>query len=176
MLLKISRCVLKLVWRFWPTMMWSWTLMLTWASAPTTWRVMSMSACDGVGSPLGWLWTMMMARGRQLQGPLDHLARVERGVVDRAAALHLVADQDVLAVEEQDAEMLGRLVLHGQLQVVEQGRPGADHRPVLDLLLQHPLKQAVDGLQQHLGEAEVVVARLRAARAGARGSGPMHSA
>ena len=65
----------------------------------------------------------MIAEAAELQGALDHLARVERGVVDRAAALHLVADQDVLAVEEQDAEMLGRLVLHGELQIVDERRP-----------------------------------------------------
>ena len=112
---------------------------------------------------------MMMRGGGQLERALDHLARVERRVVDRAAALHLVADQDVLAVEEQDAEMLGRLVLHGELEVVDQRRPGADHRPLLDLLLQHALKQGVDGLEQDLGEAQIVVARAR--RSGSVASG-----
>ena len=58
--------------------------------------------------------------GAQLERPLDHLARVERGLVDRAAALDLVADQAILAIEEQDPDMLGRFVPHRQLQVSAQ--------------------------------------------------------
>ncbi len=38
----------------------------------------------------------------QLQRPLDDLARIDRCMIDRAPGLHLVGDQDVLAVEEQD--------------------------------------------------------------------------
>src|SRR3954471_15492466 len=44
------------------------------------------------------------ARGK-LERPLDHLARIDGRVVDRALLLHLIGDELVLAVEEQDAEL-----------------------------------------------------------------------
>ena len=44
--------------------------------------------------------------GGQFECALDHLARVDRGVVDGAGLLHLVRDQLVALVEEQDAELL----------------------------------------------------------------------
>ena len=43
--------------------------------------------------------------GRQFERALDHLARIDRRVVDRALLQHLVGDQLVLLVEEQDAEL-----------------------------------------------------------------------
>ena len=45
-------------------------------------------------------------RGRQLERPLDHFAHIDRRVVDRAGLLHLVGDDLVALVEEQDAELL----------------------------------------------------------------------
>jgi hypothetical protein len=42
--------------------------------------------------------------GVELQRALDHLARIDRGVVDGAALLPLVPDQCVLAVEKQQME------------------------------------------------------------------------
>jgi len=42
--------------------------------------------------------------GAQLERALDHLAGIDRRVVDRAALLLLVGDQRVLAVEEQEVE------------------------------------------------------------------------
>ena len=48
-------------------------------------------------------------RGRQLQRPLDHLAHIDRRVIDGALLLHLVGDQLVPLVEEQDAELLAVL-------------------------------------------------------------------
>jgi hypothetical protein len=43
-------------------------------------------------------------RGAKFQCALDDLARIDGRVIDRAPALHLVGDQRVLAVEEQQAE------------------------------------------------------------------------
>ena len=43
---------------------------------------------------------------RQLERALDHLARIDRRVVDGAGLLDLVGDQRVLLVEEEDAELL----------------------------------------------------------------------
>ena len=65
-------------------------------------------------------------RGVQLQRPLDHLARVDRDVVHGAPRLLLVGDQHVLAVEEQDAELLLLAVRHDGVAVVEELRPRSD--------------------------------------------------
>ena len=45
-------------------------------------------------------------RGAKLQGSLDHLTDVDRGVIDRAALLLFVGDQRVFAVEKKDVELL----------------------------------------------------------------------
>ena len=46
--------------------------------------------------------------GAQLQRALDHLARIDRGVVDGAFLLQLVGDQPVALVEKQHAQLLSR--------------------------------------------------------------------
>ena len=63
-------------------------------------------------------------RGAELQRALDDLARIDRRVIDRALALHFVGDQDVLAVEEQDAEFLVGAARHRGGAIIEQRRPG----------------------------------------------------
>ena len=46
-------------------------------------------------------------RGRgQFERALDHFARIDRRVIDRALLLHLVGDELVALVEKQDAELL----------------------------------------------------------------------
>ena len=60
---------------------------------------------------------------RELERPLDHLARIDRRVVDRADLLHLVGDQHVLLVEEEDAELLDRLEGHRGAAIVDHRRP-----------------------------------------------------
>ena len=62
------------------------------------------SAFDGVGSPEGWLCTSTMGGCRQLQRPLHHLAHIDRGVIDGAGLLHLVGDDLIALVEEDDAD------------------------------------------------------------------------
>ena len=59
----------------------------------------------------------------QFQRALDHLARIDRRVVDRAGLLHLVGDELVALVEKQDAELL--FVGEGLrgAAIVEHGRP-----------------------------------------------------
>ena len=99
--------------------------------------VISMSSRDGLGSPEGWLCTRISAR-RCVEGALDDLARIDRRVVDRAALLDLVGDQHVLAVEEEDAELLGLLVGEGSVAIVDQLLPVGQHRHVLDLALGQP--------------------------------------
>ena len=65
-----------------------------------------MSAEEGVGSPEGWLWTRIRAVAESSSARLHHLARIDRRVVDGAGLLHLVGDQRVALVEEQQAELL----------------------------------------------------------------------
>ena len=43
--------------------------------------------------------------GGELECPFDHLARIDRRVVDGSGLLHLVGDQRVTLVEEQHAEL-----------------------------------------------------------------------
>jgi hypothetical protein len=42
---------------------------------------------------------------RQFQRPLDHFARIDRRVIDRANLLHLVGYQLIALVEKQDAKL-----------------------------------------------------------------------
>ena len=46
--------------------------------------------------------------GVQHQRPLDHLARIDRDMVDRAGREKLIGDDAVLAVEVEDVEALDR--------------------------------------------------------------------
>ena len=44
--------------------------------------------------------------GGEFERAFDHLARIDRGVIDGAGLVLLVGDQVVALVEEQNAEML----------------------------------------------------------------------
>jgi len=93
-----------------------------------------------------------------LQRPLDDLAGIDGRMIHCALGLHLVGDQDILAVEIEHAEFLGRCARHGRHAIIDQRRPGrqgrlADH-PALgkargcclyDLeLIEHRLAHAFD--------------------------------
>ena len=86
------------------TTRWSNTEMLSVFAAAWMRRVSSTSAPDGVGSPLGWLWS------RMIEAAPTSSAR--RGLVDRAAGLAFVQDQAVPLVQEQDTELLHRPPAH----------------------------------------------------------------
>ena len=85
--------------------------------------------------------------GRQFQRALDHLARIDRRVVDRAGLLHFVGDQGVLLVEEQDAELLALLEGHRRAAIVEHLVPGGQHLAALDLAARHALRGGGDDLE-----------------------------
>ncbi len=56
---------------------------------------------DRRGRVAGWVIVHQYdGARRKLQRPLDHLARIDRGVIDGPFLLHLVGDQLVLLVEE----------------------------------------------------------------------------
>ena len=42
---------------------------------------------------------------RQLKRPFHHFAHIDRSMIDRAGLLHLIGDDLVAFVEEQDAEL-----------------------------------------------------------------------
>ena len=79
------------------------------------------------------LWRGGVARGvvmhehdggcRQLQRPLHHLAHIDRGVIDGARLPHLIGDDLVALVEEEDAELLLVLESHGGAAIVDHGLP-----------------------------------------------------
>lgn len=43
--------------------------------------------------------------GRQFKRAFHHFARIDRRMVDRTALLHLVGDQSIALVEEENAEL-----------------------------------------------------------------------
>jgi len=63
-------------------------------------------------------------RRRQLERPLDHLAHIDRGMVDGAGLLHLVGNDLVALVEEEDAKLLLAREPHGGAAIVEHLGPG----------------------------------------------------
>lgn len=109
--------------------------------------------------------------GAQVQGALDHLARIDRGVIDGAALLHLVGDQHILAVEEEQPHLFRVFVLHRHLEIVQQPLPGAEHRTLQNLFPQHPFRRHGDDGQG--GDRR----RSQPAAAGQLlGGGPQHPA
>jgi hypothetical protein len=104
-------------------MMWSCTSTPSLSPAWMIFLVMSMSAMEGVGSPEGWLCTRMMAVEASSSARLHHFARIDRRVVDRALLLHLVGDQLVLLVEEEDAELFACFEGHGGAAIVDNRLP-----------------------------------------------------
>ena len=99
--------------------------------------------------------------GVQRQRALHHLARIDRRVIDGAALLHFVGDQHVLAVEEEDAELLGLLVRQCRVAVVDELLPVGQHRHVLDLALGEPPSGLAGRLEQDQGAlVDVELAQL----------------
>ncbi len=79
---------------------------------------------------LGWFW---IAAGvvvhedeggcAELEAAFHDFSGVGGGVVDRAGALDFIADQLVLFVEEEDAEMLARFMRHGGMAIIHEACP-----------------------------------------------------
>ena len=86
-------------------------------------------------------------RGAEIQRALDDLARIDGRVVDGARALHLVGDEDVLAVEEQHAELLTRRARHRRCAVIEQRLPRAERGLAEQLRFGKPERRRLDDLE-----------------------------
>jgi hypothetical protein len=83
--------------------------------------VIWMSACDGVGSPDEH---QNDGGGGQFERAFDHLARIDRSVIDRAGLLHFVGNQLIALVEKQNAELLLLCEALRAAAIVEHRRPG----------------------------------------------------
>lgn len=64
----------------------------------------------------------------QIERPSDDLAHVNLCGIDGALAHEIVADQPVLCIEMEHADMLPRLRTHFDLQIILQGSPAGEHR------------------------------------------------
>jgi hypothetical protein len=58
-------------------------------------------------------------RRAEVERALDDFTRIYRSMVHCAALLHLVGDQRVLAVQEEQAELFRRLVRHDALAIIQ---------------------------------------------------------
>ena len=73
-----------------------------------------------------WKWDDVHqdhGRGRQLERALDHLAGIDRRVIDSAGLMLFVGDEMVSFIEKQDAKMLLALEAHGSAAIVDHTRP-----------------------------------------------------
>ncbi len=61
--------------------------------------------------------------GIEFKGALDNLTRIDRDMVNRAAGLFFIRDQDILAVKEQDPELFNAPVCHGGAAIGDDGVP-----------------------------------------------------
>ena len=102
----------------------------------------------------------------QFQRPPNHLARIDRRVVDGAAALRLVGLQPVAAVQEQHADLLDRLARQDGGQIADQRVPVGQHRPVQHL---RPRQAQRGGLHQLQRRGTRLAEPLDAAQIGHRG-------
>ena len=88
-----------------------------------------------------------MADAGNSSAHVDDLADIDRCMIDGALLLYLVGDEIVLAVEKQDAELLGLAAGHGGGAVIEKAAPAGERRPVQHLATQHPHAGGMDQLQ-----------------------------
>jgi len=86
-------------------------------------------------------------RRRELEGALDDLARVDRRVIHRAPVLYFVGDQEILAIEEEDAEFLLSGSRHRCRAIIEKRVPGTERRTSEKPRLREPQCRSFDKFQ-----------------------------
>src|SRR4051794_34695356 len=128
-------------------MMWSCTAMPSGFATSMMDCVIWMSAREGVGSPEGWLCTRMTAVALEFQRALDHLARIDRGVIDGAGLLHLVGDELVALVEEQQAKLLLLGRRHAGAAIVDHLVPGRQRVAIVDPALGDAMRRRREQLE-----------------------------
>ena len=93
----------------------------------------------------------------ELKGAFGDFSWVERRVIDRAALLDLVFDQDVLLVQKKNPELFDWLMAKGELEIVQKSLPGGDHRPLLHIFGKDALEQPLDRLDMGDGKLTILV-------------------
>ena len=78
-------------------------------------------------------------RAADVERPPDHLARIERSVVDSSRLLQFVGDELVLTVEKENAKLFGLAEGQAGFAVVVEGVPQAQHRTLHDAPVQQPV-------------------------------------
>src|SRR5215469_3046207 len=78
---------------------------------------------------------------------LDDLSRVDRRVIDRAFALDLVGDENILAIKEENSELFGLSARHGRMAIVQKSGPGAERRFADDPRSGKPERRRFDDLE-----------------------------
>ena len=86
-------------------------------------------------------------RGVEFKRPADDFAWIDGDVIDRATGLFLVRDQDVLAIQVKDAELLDLAMGHGSVAIIQQRVPSRQDRAVHDPGPGHALCRGLDDLQ-----------------------------
>ena len=68
--------------------------------------------------------------GVQFKRAFCNLARIDRDMIDRAFRLFLIRDEDVLAVEVENAKLLHLQMGHGGVAIVQQSVPRGHDMPL----------------------------------------------
>ncbi len=84
---------------------------------------------------------------RQFERAFDHFARIDRGVIDGAGLLHLIGDELIALVEEQQPELLFILIGHRGAAIVDHAGPGRQHGALLHLAARDPARRCVHDLE-----------------------------
>src|SRR5262249_25370797 len=85
--------------------------------------------------------------GGELERALDHLARIDRGVIDGAGLMLLVGDQVVVLAEEQTEEWLLAREGHAGAAIVEHVRPRAQPLALFALAAHEPIGRRLHDLE-----------------------------
>jgi len=103
-------------------------------------------------------------RRPDIKRTLDHVARMDRGLVQRAFAFQVIKDQAIAGVEIEHPHPLMRQVGHVDRQVIDQGLPAGQHRLVGQLGPSEAPRGERDDLQRRragFAHARVEGQRLR---------------
>ena len=105
-----------------------------------------------VGLAGGWITGGVVVHenegaGVQFEGALHHFTRVDRKVIDGALGLRFVCNEGVLAIKEEEEDLLGFAVGHGGLAIVEQGVPQGNHRTMEHAGAGEPACRGFDDLE-----------------------------
>ena len=154
-----------------PTMTWSWTVTRMWRPA----SIRSLGQADVLLARARVAAGMVVDdddRGRaKRDGAGDDFADMDRGLVDRSGPQRLIGEEEVLGVEEQDADLLDRQMGHGRGEIIAKRVPARQHRPVLDPRFEQAARGRLGDLERGdhaVGQALAAQRLVRRCRASAQ--------